>query len=81
MDKDKKTVFKSFALISQLGISVMVPIAMCVAVGILIDRHFGTVWVIPLLFLGILAGGRNAYKLAMSVAKEDEDAGDEKHGK
>lgn len=75
MDKGRKSVIKSFMLITQLGLHVMVPIAMCVALGIFIDKKFGTYWVIPLLFLGIMAGGRNAYRLAMSVAREDEEPG------
>lgn len=71
MDGGKKDVFRMFALITQLGLHVMVPTALCVALGVLIDRRFGTYWVIPLLFLGMLAGGRNAYRLAMSAAKAD----------
>lgn len=67
----KKSVFKSFALITQLGISVMAPIALCVAAGVLIDKHFGTWWTIPLLFLGMLAGVRNAAIMLKSVTKED----------
>ena len=67
----KKSVFKSFALITQLGVSVMAPIALCVAAGVLIDKHFGTWWTIPLLFLGMLAGVRNAAIMLRSVTKED----------
>lgn len=74
MDKGRKSVFRSFALITQLGLHIMVPIALCVAVGVLIDNKFGTFWVIPLLIIGMLAGGRNAYKLAMSAAKSDSKA-------
>ena len=67
----KKSVFKSFALITQLGVSVMAPIALCVAAGVLIDNHFGTWWTVPLLFLGMLAGVRNAAIMLRSVTKED----------
>lgn len=67
----KKSVFKSFALITQLGVSVMAPIALCVAAGVLIDNHFGTWWTVPLLFLGMLAGVRNAAIMLKSVLKED----------
>lgn len=81
MSKYKKSVFKSFFLITQLGISVMAPIALCVAAGVIIDNHFNTFWTVPLLILGILAGSRNAYILAMSVAKEDENASHPSHEK
>lgn len=72
MDKNKKSIFRNFTLIMQLGLNVMVPIAMCVAVGVLIDNHFGTYWTVLFLFLGMAAGGRNAYRLAMASVKEDE---------
>ena len=67
----KKSVFKTFTLISQLGIMVMVPIAACVAIGVLIDQHYQTYWTIPLMILGMLAGGRNAYRLAKAASKDD----------
>ena len=72
MKKYHKTVFKSFFLVTQLGISVMVPIALCVTVGVLIDKRFGTWWVIPLLILGFAAGIRNAAILLTNALKEDE---------
>lgn len=75
MDKGRKNVFRAFALITQLGLHIMVPTALCVAVGVIIDRRYGTYWVIPLLILGMLAGGRNAYRLAMSAAKPDGGGG------
>ena len=72
MKKYHKSVFKSFFLVTQLGISVMVPIALCVAVGVLIDRNFGTWWIIPLLIIGFAAGIRNAAILLTNTLKEDD---------
>jgi ATP synthase protein I len=70
--KYKKEVYRSFTLISQLGISVMVPVFMCIFLGLFIDKHLGTSLTVWLMFLGILAGGRNAYILAKSVIHENE---------
>lgn len=67
----KKSVFKSFVLVTQLGVSIMVPIALCVTVGVLIDRHFGTWWTVPLIFLGMMAGVRNAAIMLKSIINED----------
>lgn len=58
-------------LISHLGVTVMVPIFLCVIVGIVIDKHFGTSTLIWLLFLGIAAGLRNAYILLKGVLDEN----------
>lgn len=69
--KYKKEVFRSFAIITQLGISIMVPIFLCLAIGLYLDKKFDTCFTIPLLILGILAGGRNAYILAKGVLNEN----------
>lgn len=69
--KYKKEVFRSLALISQLGISVMVPMFLCLAIGLFLDKQFNTWFTIPLMILGILAGGRNAYILAKGVLNEN----------
>ena len=72
MRKYKRSVFKALSILTQLGVSVIVPTAICVGIGVFIDNRFDTWWTIPLLFLGMVAGGRNAYVLAMSVAKSDD---------
>lgn len=67
----RKEVFRSLSMISQIGISVMVPIFMCVFVGVMIDKYFNTSTLIVLLILGIGAGMRNAYILAKKVLDEN----------
>lgn len=71
--KYRKEVFRSLSLITQLGIHIMVPMFMCLFAGIMIDKYFDTATTVWLLFLGILAGGRNAYILAMTVLKQNVD--------
>ena len=74
----RKEVVRSFMLISHLGLTVMVPIFMCVIVCIFIDKRFGTSTLVWLLILGIAAGMRNAYILLKGVlndnVKEREEA-------
>ena len=55
----------------------MVPIALCVALGIWIDRRFGTYWIIPLIFVGMAAGFRNVYHIAMSSMKDEDSRKEE----
>lgn len=70
-------VIKALMLVTQLGISMMVPIFLCVLVGNFIDKKAGTGWVLPIfLFLGIAAAFRNVYYLlkpfyAKDKARED----------
>jgi ATP synthase protein I len=64
--------YRNIVLISQLSICVMVPIFVCTALGLWLDGKFGTWFTVPFLVLGIIAGGRNAYVLAMSTVKQEE---------
>lgn len=83
-------VLESLALVMQFGIHMLVPIFMCLFLGIWIDRRAGTsYWVIILFFMGALAGFTNVYKLAMKISgknsgtrrKEADRNGDGKQNK
>ncbi len=71
-NKLKKDAYTNFALVSQIGIHILVPIFACVAIGVFIDGKYNTYLTLPLLILGILAGGRNAYTLAKSVNRKSD---------
>ena len=72
----KKSVFRSLAMVTQLGFSVLTPVLLCVYTGYLVDSHFGTKLMVPMLILGVLAGGRCGWVMAkntlMQEQKEDE---------
>lgn len=67
----KKSVFRSLAMVTQLGLSVVTPVFLCVFIGYQIDSRFGTKWMILLLILGILAGGRCAWMMATKVLEAE----------
>jgi len=65
-------------MVTQLGISVMVPVFVCILAGYYIDRYAGTKLTIIFLFLGFLAGGLNAYRMAKAtLAMNDREDRDE----
>lgn len=70
--KRKGNPYRNLMLITQLGISVIVPVFLCLFVGIWLDARFSTYFTIPLLILGFLAGGRNAYIMARNSIQADE---------
>lgn len=70
--KYKKEVFRNLALVTQLGISVMVPVFLCLFIGNWVDKKFEISTILIFLLLGILAGGRNAYILAKGAIMSDE---------
>ena len=76
--KINKSVYTTVALISQLGISISVPIFLWTFIGVKLDEKYGWATTIPLISTGVLAGVRNAYALikqaigAIEAEKDDE---------
>lgn len=73
----RKSVFRSLAMVTQLGLSVMTPMFLCTFIGYQIDSRLGTCWMIPLLLMGTAAGGKTAWMLARKI-QEQERRDDEK---
>lgn len=73
-------VIKSLALITQVGISMMVPIFLMAALGVWVDGKFSTQFFPFFLLLGIGGGFRSVYTLlhqahgGQSEGKEDEQS-------
>lgn len=67
----KKDVYRNLAMITQLGISMLAPIILCVFIGYQLDAHFGWNTVLPLLILGLLAGCRNCWMLLKQLTPGD----------
>ena len=70
----KRSVFRSLAMVTQLGFSVLTPILLCVYTGYLVDSHFGTKLMVPMLILGVLAGGRCGWVEAESANQNSQAA-------
>lgn len=69
--KYHRNVYRCLALITQFGISMLVPIFLCSFLGIYLDRKFGTQFcMIVLFFMGAAAGFRNIYRMAKTIYEE-----------
>lgn len=66
--KFDKDIVKNLAMITQVGISMLAPVILCVFVGYCLDEKFGWSTVPMLLILGILAGARNTWILLQEMA-------------
>ncbi|MCI5741874.1 MAG: AtpZ/AtpI family protein [Lachnospiraceae bacterium] len=76
--KYKKSVYQSFVLITQFGINMIVPIFLCTALGVFLDKKLELSFLtIVLFFVGALAGFRNCYIMAKKIYESD----DKKHDK
>lgn len=72
MGKKDKSITKALALITQIGISMLVPILLCLVLGHFIDKWLHVGFVTPILIvLGICAAFRNIYCLTRSFYAED----------
>ncbi len=71
--KKNNNVWKSFALVTQLGLTVLTPPVLCVAAGYFLQEKFSVNFMLPLLIIGILAGFRNAWSLCMQMISKDDD--------
>ena len=70
-DKNRK-VIKSIVMVTQISVSMMVPIFLCAAIGVWLDRLFNTqVCFLVLVFIGIGASFRNVYILTKSFYSAD----------
>ena len=70
--KRDNTVIRSLAMISQFGINMIVPIFICMAIGIAADRLLGTSFIsIIMFFLGAAAGFRNIFIMSKEIYGDD----------
>jgi len=70
--KEQKKVLQALTLILQFGLNMVVPIAMCMVLGIWLDEKYDMPWVIIVMFfMGALAGFTNIFKMAKPLMKSD----------
>lgn len=75
MNENKRELYRNLAMISSMGISVVMAIAIGVWFGLTLDRWFGTApWFFYIfLFIGIAAGFKNIYVIAGREIRRDDD--------
>lgn len=79
--KYKKSVYRSLVLVTQFGISMLVPILLCTFLGVYIGDKFSIpIITVPLFIIGALAGFKNVYTLAKKTY-QDKDEGNAKKDK
>jgi F0F1-type ATP synthase assembly protein I len=75
MPGNNRQLFRSLAMVSSMGISVVLAIAIGVWFGLTLDRWFGTEpWFFYIfLFIGIAAGFKNVYVIAGREIRKSDD--------
>ena len=66
-----KEITESFSMVLQFGLNMIIPIAMCIAVGVWLGDKYDMDWiVIPLFFLGALAGYTSIFKMVKQYLRK-----------
>lgn len=82
MKQNNRQVWDSLVLIFQFGINMIVPIVMCTLFGVWIGKKFDMLWiVVPLFFMGAVAGGQNIYRMSKRLFETKSEKGKKKNVK
>ena len=78
MRKRKKSVDselgRTFVLILQIGINMLVPIFVCLAAGLFIGKKIDASWpMVAGILIGVIAGYNGVYKLVKGFLKNEKD--------
>lgn len=72
MKKSNNDIVKALVMITQIGISIMVPIAFSLFIGYRLDRWLSTgYWIIIMIPVGILAAFKSIYQLTKDFYQKD----------
>ena len=76
--KDKHGIGQAIVMITQLSINMLVPVFMCLFIGIWLDKQLGTGWLtLVFLILGIMASIRSMFITLKPLLKGERETKDE----
>jgi predicted F0F1-ATPase subunit len=64
-------------MISQVGISMVVPILLCTYAGVWLEEKFDFPWTVIMIVVGVLAGVRNVIAMVKRMKQITEEDADE----
>ena len=68
---NNREIVESFSMVLQFGINMITPIVMCIALGVWIGDKYNMDWiVIPLFFVGVLAGYNSIFRMVQKFLKK-----------
>jgi ATP synthase protein I len=77
MKKENRQIFRALGLLTQLGITLLTTVFLCIFIGYKMDEKFGTSFWFPIwLILGLLSGFQNIYKLVKRFYIKDKEKED-----
>lgn len=73
----KKSVYTTFAMISQVGLSMVVPILLCTYAGVWLEERYDFSYTVIMIVVGVLAGIRNVIAIVKRMQQITEEESDE----
>lgn len=73
----KKSVYTTFAMISQVGLSMVIPILLCTYAGVWLEERYDFPYTVILILVGVLAGVRNVIAIVKRIQQIAEEESDE----
>lgn len=73
MNSNNNQVWRMIYLITQIGFTMLTTIFLCVGIGYLIDRFFGTKLLVWFIVLGVISGFRSVYILLRRYLDKDDE--------
>lgn len=71
MNQNHSQVVKMLFLISQIGITMLVTIFLCIVIGMAIDKFFKTELLVWFIVLGVISGFRSVFILIRGYIGDD----------
>ena len=70
--KNQRKIVQAFSFVLQFTLNMLVPIGMCMWLGVWLDEKFDMPWIIIVLFfVGALAGFTSIYKMSKPLMQSD----------
>jgi F0F1-type ATP synthase assembly protein I len=70
---NNKEIVQAFSMVLQFGLNMMIPIVLCMALGIWLGDKYDIDWiVIPLFFVGALAGYNSIFRMVKGMLKDSD---------
>ena len=68
---NKHEIVQAFSMVLQFGLNMLVPVVACVALGVWLGDKYDMDWImIPLFFVGALAGYNSIYRMVKAFLKD-----------
>ena len=72
MKNENKKIVSAFMLVTQIGISMMTPIFLCVIIGVIVQNKTGFEYSVPIgILLGVASAFRNVFILTKKMYFKD----------